>query len=105
MSLVLRLGMPGHRHRRPHGHLIRRGQRPGGGGQGRAGDQDRQVVRCVEARDGGLERVPAAQRIDLDRAVRGRGADVVQDVPRRHQHAGRDLEARPDRVAAVQDPA
>ena len=59
----------------------------------------------IQARDGGLERVPAGQRIDLDRAVRGRGADVVQDVPRRDQHAGRNLEARPHRVAAVQDPA
>jgi hypothetical protein len=105
MVLVLRLGVPHHGHRRPQGHLIGRGQRPGHAGQGRAGDQDRQVMRCVQARDGGLERVPARQRIDLDRAVRGRGADVVQDMPRRHQHAGRDLEARPDRGAVVQDAA
>jgi hypothetical protein len=59
MSRVIWLGMARYGHRRPHGHLIRRGQRPGDGRQGRAGDQDRQVVRCVEARDRGLERVAA----------------------------------------------
>ena len=66
--------------------------------------QDRQVTQRIHGRDGGAERVPARQRIDLNLGVLGSAVNV-QDVPGRHQHTPRKLETRPHRAAPlIKDP-
>jgi hypothetical protein len=60
----------------------------------------------IHPRHGHRKRVPARQRVHLDRTVvRGR-ADVVQHVPGGHQHTRRHLETRPYRIpGAIEYPA